>query len=202
MGKPTFADIRKMYRELVVPFYQIERDMPLPIQNHRNENNAEHSWNLALGVCALAPQIDPELDVGRACMLAVVHDMVEIHAGDTSVWAAEEELDSKHERERKALVRIKDEFPMFPSIPQLIEEYEDKETPESLFVWALDKFLALLTLYEDEGYYYIRDKRTWEQFKKRHIAHRQKAQAHSQVGKYYDELMDAFEKHPEYFYQN
>jgi 5'-deoxynucleotidase YfbR-like HD superfamily hydrolase len=200
MTRPTFSDIQKLFRELVIPFYEIERDLPLPIQDHRNENDAEHSWTLALGVCALAPRVDPDIDVGRACMLAVVHDMVEIYAGDTSVWAPLAEHDTKQAREEEALSTLKKKFPMFPTITDLIEEYEGKKTLESQFVWALDKFLALLVLYEDAGYYYLTNKRTWTQFTKQHITHRKKAHAHTEVGKYYDELYAAFEAHPEYFH--
>lgn len=76
MSQPDFSDIQQLVRQLVLPFYTLERDLPLPIQNHRNENDAEHSWSLALLACSLAPEIDPQLDVGKICQYAVVHDLV------------------------------------------------------------------------------------------------------------------------------
>lgn len=200
-AKPTFSDIEQLLLGLALPFYQIERDLPLPIQNHRDENDAEHSWSLAMAVCALAPEIDPALNVGQCCMLAVVHDMVEVFAGDTSVWAPVEDHATKHDREAKALEIIKQKFPAFPTLGKLIEEYEAKKTPEAIFVWALDKFMALLALYEDEGYYYRHYEKTMTQFKKQFAAHRQKAHAHPIVGEYYEELVTAFFSHPEYFHQ-
>ncbi len=201
MAKPTFSDINNLLRELILPFYEIERDLSLPIQDHRNETDAEHSWGLAMMVCALAPQIDPKLDVGKACMLAVVHDLVEIYAGDTSVWAAASDHATKHDREQKALKTIKQKFPVFPNLTDLISEYENKETAEARFVWALDKFIALLTLYEDKGYYYLRDKIPKERFEKQFVEHRKKAHAHPIVKEYYEELRSAFDAHPEYFHQ-
>src|SRR5438874_2443476 len=110
MPKPNFDEIRKFVRELVLPFYQLERDLSLPIQNHRNETDAEHSWSLALIAIALAPHIDPALDVNKACTFAIVHDLVEVYAGDTSVWAADEHHATKHGREVAALEQIKKRF--------------------------------------------------------------------------------------------
>jgi 5'-deoxynucleotidase YfbR-like HD superfamily hydrolase len=200
-AKPTFSDIEKLFHGIIMPFYQIERDLSLPIQNHRNETDAEHSWSLALAACALTPQIDPKLDAGRTCQLAVVHDLVEVFAGDTSVWAKAKDHATKHERELKAQETIKEKFPMFPNVSALITEYEDKKSPESRFIWALDKFMALLALYEDKGYYYLRDKISKERFDKQFVEHRKKAHAHPVVGEYYEELVAAFAAHPEYFYQ-
>lgn len=201
-AKPTFSEIEELYHGLILPFYQIERDLSLPIQGHRNETDAEHSWTLALSVCALAPQIAPTLNIGKCCMLAVVHDLVEVYAGDTSLWAAPEQQATKHNRERQALSTIKKNFNAFPAISELITEYEQKQTEEAVFVWALDKFIALLTLYEDKGYYYLRDKITKDKFDKQFIEHRKKANSHPAVGEYYEKLVEGFNAHPEYFYRD
>ncbi len=195
-----FEDIKMLVHELILPFYQLERDLSLPIQNHRNETDAEHSWSLALLVLALAPKIDPKVDVHKACSFAVIHDLVEVYAGDTSVWAANDQHATKHEREAKALKIIKEHFKQFPSLGQLIEEYESKNSNEALFVFALDKFLALLMLYEDKGYYYHRDKITKQRFDKQFELHRKKAKSHKEVSKYYELLRAEFDAHPEFFY--
>ncbi len=201
MKKPEFTDIQDLVRELILPFYALERDLSLPIQDHRNETDAEHSWSLAVLALALAPSIDSKLDANKACMFAVIHDLVEIYAGDTSVWAADEHHASKHVREIEALKQIQKKFNKFPAIGRLIEEYENKDSNEALFVYSLDKFLALLMLYEDKGYYYLRDKITKQRFDRQFEPHRKKAQSHKEVAKYYEQLRAEFDAHPEYFYK-
>jgi len=199
MSKPSFEDLQVFLRDLILPFYEIERDLSLPIQNHRNENDAEHSWGLAVMALSLAPQIDKKLDVGKIAIYAIVHDLVEVFAGDTSVWAAPEALASKNEREQAAIKVLAKRFPKFPALSQFITDYDRKDTPEAKFVFALDKFLALLTLYEDKGYYYLNNKITKERFEKQFEVHRKKAHSHDNVAEYYEELRAAFDAHPEYF---
>ena len=92
---------------------------------------------------ALAPKIDSKLDVGKVSIFALLHDVVEIHAGDTSVWAPEVQLKSKHKREVQALARLHKEFPEFKHLFNFIDEYEKKDSDETRFVYALDKFLNL-----------------------------------------------------------
>lgn len=58
-----------------------------PIGLNRKENSAEHSWSLAMAGMTLAPVIDPELDILRIIQMALVHDIVEIDAGDTFCYA-------------------------------------------------------------------------------------------------------------------
>lgn len=201
MSQPSFNDIRELYRKLILPFHEIERDISLKLRNHRNDNDAEHSWSLSFMAVALAPEVDPSLDVGLVATYATIHDIVEVYAGDTSVWASAEQLSSKQAREQKAVQRIETEFARFPTLARLIYQYEAKASDEALFVYALDKFLNLLNLYEDEGYYYHKHKITAEQVKKQLAGHREKAQAHPKVAKYYNELYESFSSHPEYFYQ-
>lgn len=201
MSQPDFSDIQQLVRQLVLPFYALERDLPLPIQNHRNENDAEHSWSLALLACSLAPEIDPQLDVGKICQYAVVHDLVEVYAGDTSVLAPGSELASKAVREAAALWQIKQRFTKFPWLTRTIEAYEKKADDEAVFVYALDKFLALLLLYEDGGYYYRHHKISKKRFDRQFRPHREKAHAHPAIGQYYDQLRDLFDALPELFHR-
>lgn len=201
MSRPSFDDIRKLYWKLIIPFHQIERDMPLPIRNHQNDNDAEHSWSLSFMAVALASEVDSSLDVGMVALYATVHDIVEVYAGDTSIWAQEEYLNSKQEREQAAVKTIKSELPAFPSLAAFIEKYESKDSKEARFVFALDKFLNLLNLYEDKGYYYHKHKITADQLKERLVNHKEKAQSHPEVARYYNQLHEAFFSHPEFFYE-
>lgn len=200
MTKVTFDDLRKLYLEAIIPFHKIKRDICLPIDDHRPDNDAEHSWSLALMACALAPEVNAKLDVGKVTIYAVVHDLVEVYAGDTSVWSKPEELATKAKREADALKQISKNFAAFPNLVQNIEDYETKANPEAKFVYALDKFLNLLNLYEDRGYFY-RDLRklTKEEVDERLKEHRKKGMSDPAVAPYYKKLRDAFDAHPEYF---
>jgi 5'-deoxynucleotidase YfbR-like HD superfamily hydrolase len=112
--KPSFAEVEKLVARAILPFYHLERDISTPPPTRRLENDAEHSWSLSLLACALAPHVDPALDVGLVAQLATVHDVVEIYAGDTSILAPKAVLETKEEREREALKRIQQEFVAFP----------------------------------------------------------------------------------------
>lgn len=201
MPKPQLADIQHLLNSMIIPFHEIERDMPLPVASKRNDNDAEHSWSLSLLAIALAPQIDKSLDVGKVCIFAVVHDLVEIYAGDTSVWGPAEELKTKAKREEAAVTEIQKQFGAFPMLGEWIEQYEHKGTPEAKFVYALDKFLNLLVRSTDKGEYFHANKITMERFNKFAPVHRRKAHSHVAVGEYYDELLDIFYKNPHFFAQ-
>jgi 5'-deoxynucleotidase YfbR-like HD superfamily hydrolase len=78
MAKPTYAEVERLFSDLVLPFYYLERDMALPGKVHRNETDAEHSWSLAFIGCSLAAKVDPSLDLGLIAQLAIVHDVLEV----------------------------------------------------------------------------------------------------------------------------
>lgn len=200
MTKPTFFDIRALLAQVALPFYQIKRDMPLPFENHRNENDAEHSWSLAFLGCALAPEVDPALDVGKVTIFATLHDVVEVKAGDTSYWADQTLHDTKIEREKRALHDLTKQFPQFPNLFAYIHEYEQKSSNEALFVYALDKFLNMFIVFESKGYYMHKNKLTSSFTRPRLQKQRTKAHAHPVVARYYDALEHELYKHPEYFY--
>ena len=201
MPKPALNDIENLFEKLVLPFYQLERDLPLPIDNHRNETDAEHSWSLALLACALAPHIDPKLDIGQVCQFAIVHDLVEVYAGDVSVWAANEQHQAKKANEAKALKKLEQSFAKFPWVIETVRRYEAKDSDEAQFVNSIDKFAALLVLYKDKGFYYHRGKITKARFEKQFAPHRKKAHVHAGAANYYEKIRQAFDAHPEYFYR-
>jgi putative hydrolase of HD superfamily len=111
----------------------------------RLENSAEHSWHLALAAMTLAEYAPPGTDVPRALALVVVHDLIEIDAGDTFAYDPSAH-DTKAERERAAAERIfgllePDQAAAFRA---LWEEFEAQETPSSRFANALDRLQPLL----------------------------------------------------------
>jgi 5'-deoxynucleotidase YfbR-like HD superfamily hydrolase len=202
MSKPSFEEVEKLLWQAILPFYGIIRDISVPIKPRRLENDAEHSWALALIACALAPEVDDGLDVGKVCMFAVIHDLVELYAGDTSVWSSNDKLDSKAKREEAAVKEIVANFSAFPWIGKTIIDYESKDAPEAKFVYALDKFLNALIIYADKNLHNVESyKTTKEMFDRQLVPHRVKAHSHPAVGEYYEKLRAAFDSHPEYFYR-
>lgn len=106
----------------------------------RRENTAEHSWHLAMYALILAEHSNEDIDVLHVLALCLVHDIVEIDAGDTFAYDVVANGD-KEERERKAAERL---FGLLPTdqaddMWRLWEEYEAMETPESRFANAVDR---------------------------------------------------------------
>jgi len=199
--RPTLDQIEDSMREIIIPFYGIERDMTIPNETRRQESDAEHSWSLAFLACSLAEQIDPALDVGIIAQLAIVHDLPEIYASDVSVWDSKDKLADKHANELAARQRLAQEYSHLPWIAVTIEAYELRDTKEAQFVYALDKLLPLLIRKIDNGRAYVDMKLTKETFLTGLASSRAKAQTHPVIGAYFEELWAIFESHQEYFYQ-
>jgi putative hydrolase of HD superfamily len=115
------------------------------VDGSRLENSAEHSWHLALSALVLGEHAGPEVDVARVVRMVVVHDLVEIDAGDTFAYDAGANVD-RVARERRAADRL---FGLLPNglrdeLRALWEEFEAGETPSARFAIALDRLQPLL----------------------------------------------------------
>ncbi len=115
------------------------------VDRSRHENTAEHSWHLATMALALGEYAEPGIDLARAEELLLVHDIVEIDAGDTFAFDAAGNA-SKADRESAAATRI---FGLLPGdaasrLRALWQEFEANETPEARFANALDRMQALV----------------------------------------------------------
>ena len=120
------------------------------VDGTRSENSAEHSWHLALMAMVLAEHANKPLDVGKVIRMVLIHDIVEIDAGDTYIY---DEQGDKAEREQQAATRI---FGLLPpdqerEFRELWEEFEGGETPEARFASALDRFMPQLHNYHTQG---------------------------------------------------
>jgi putative hydrolase of HD superfamily len=118
----------------------------------RHENSAEHSWQLALAAWLLAEHANEPIEVSRVIRMLLVHDLVEIDAGDTFVYDAAGNLE-KAVKEKKAADRI---FGLLPPDQRnqwrsLWEEFENRETAEARFAQALDRLLPILHNYFAKG---------------------------------------------------
>ena len=112
----------------------------------RRENSAEHSWHLAVMALALAEHAPPGTDIGRVTAMLLVHDVVEIDAGDLFVYADAAQQARQEEAERAAADRI---FALLPPgqagrVRGLWDEFEERRTPEARFARALDRLQPML----------------------------------------------------------
>ena len=111
----------------------------------RKENDAEHGWHLALMTMLLAEYSNEKIDIGRTVEMVVIHDVVEIDAGDTYAYDDVGNA-TKAEREQKAAKRI---FGMLPEeqakyFMDLWLEFEEAATPEAEFATAIDSVQPLM----------------------------------------------------------
>lgn len=111
----------------------------------RKENDAEHSWHLALMAFVLADYANEPVDVLKTIKMVLLHDVIEIDAGDTYAYDTEGNK-TKRLREQKAADRI---FGLLPErqgteYRSLWDEFEEMETPEAKFANMLDKVQPLL----------------------------------------------------------
>ncbi len=121
--------------------------------SRRAENDAEHSWALCLCVIVLAEHANqPGLDLLRVLKMVILHDLVEIDAGDTFAYDTAG-MAGQHEREARAADRI---FGMLPGdqggeFRALWDEFEARATPEARFAAAVDRFQPMLLNCRTEG---------------------------------------------------
>ena len=112
----------------------------------RRENSAEHSWHLAMMAVTLGEHAPPGTDIGRVTAMLLLHDLVEIDAGDLFVYADDAQQARQEEAERAAADRI---FALLPpdqaaSLRGLWDEFEERRTPEARFARGLDRLQPML----------------------------------------------------------
>lgn len=121
-------------------------------ETSRRENSAEHSWHLALMAMMLVEHANEPVDLARVLQMILVHDIVEIDAGDTFVYDAAAMV-GKADREQQAAERI---FGMLPDdqkaeVFALWHEFEARETPEAKYASALDRLAGMLPNAANDG---------------------------------------------------
>jgi 5'-deoxynucleotidase YfbR-like HD superfamily hydrolase len=175
-------------------FQAVDRVILLP-GSDRTENDVEHSYHLALAAWFLV-QYFPHLDANKAIRYAMVHDLIEVHAGDTYALAKDGTLDTKQQREAAAFEQIKQDWPDFPDMLADIAAYETHKDEEAKFVYALDKVMPVLLAYMAKGYRWDKYEVTVEELHKNKQA---KVALSPEVNEYYEQLYELIQQHPEYF---
>ena len=129
---------------------EIDKEKNILRQTHlsghgRRENDAEHAWHMAIMIYLLREYANEKIDLAKTMMMALIHDIVEIDAGDTYAYDTAA-LATQQEREAKAAQRI---FGLLPEDQReemlaLFQEFEDYETPEARFAHVLDNLQPLM----------------------------------------------------------
>lgn len=136
---------------------EIDKEKNILRQTHlsdhgRRENDAEHAWHMAIMAYLLREYANEEVDTGRTMLMCLIHDIVEIYAGDTYAYD-EEALKSQKAREDEAKEKI---FSMLPDdqrdeLTAIFDEFEACETPESRYAHAMDNLQPLILNHSNGG---------------------------------------------------
>lgn len=138
------------------------------VNSRRRENSSEHSWHVAVIAMLMAEYGNEQTNLFRVLCMLLVHDLVEIDAGDTYCYDEQSTLD-KFEREKEAAERL---FGLLPTdqsqwLRNLWKEFEAGETPEAKFANAIDRFMPLLHNFFTKGKSWLEHGVTEDQVQKR-----------------------------------
>lgn len=136
---------------------EIDKEKNILRQTHlsdhgRRENDAEHAWHMAIMAYLLKEYSNEPIDVAKVMIMCLIHDVVEIDAGDTSAYDAEG-LKTQKAREEAAKERIYSLLPddQKQDLQALFDEFEEWKTPEAKFARALDNLQPLLLNNSNDG---------------------------------------------------
>ncbi len=120
-------------------------------KHNRHENDAEHSWHLAMMVIVLKDFANEPIDILKVIKMALIHDIVEIDAGDVIIYQVDKE--EKLRKESMAADRI---FGILPDktgveLKELWREFEERKTPEAKFAAAIDRLEPIMQNYINNG---------------------------------------------------
>ncbi|HSX00890.1 MAG TPA: HD domain-containing protein, partial [Candidatus Saccharimonas sp.] len=158
------------------------------------ENDAEHSFQLAMVALYLIERNRLPLAPYKAMGLALVHDILEVHAGDTPAYGAGS--DTQAEREAAAVRQLRAQWPDQRLMLSLIDEYESATSAEARFVYALDKLIPMLNNLLDRGRNWQREHITLEQIIQ---AKSHKVSADPDIQRYFELTVELLRQRPELF---
>lgn len=147
---PTTIELQRFYAMLVA-YRRVVREI-YTVGEERMENDVEHSYTLVMLAWYVTSTLKLSLDQDKVMRYALVHDLVEVYAGDVFAFTKDAKARSeKAEREHAAAERLRKEFAEFPDLHATIAAYERREDPESRFIYALDKLEPMLMTVAEGG---------------------------------------------------
>lgn len=182
-------------QSLLLRFRSIERHSHIPDDLEKRENDVEHSYSLAMCAWFLASYF-PNLDTNKVIKMALAHDLIEVHAGDTFVYGDKTALENKKEREDHAFRLLQKEWPDFDEALAAMADYEQRQSAEAKFVYALDKLLPPILNYLSEGYVWKKHGITFTKFLNEKT---EKIVVSPEISDYYEQLVELLKDLPHFF---
>jgi len=190
-----------LFNEFLMRFSSIKREIWVPNIEGR-ERNGEHSYQLAMVAWFLNQTLALNLDLFRLIRYALVHDLHEVHAGDSPAFTkgAKRTKSAKAKKllsEELAKDRLRKEWTKhFPDLIEAMDSYHAGEDEESRFIYALEKLIAVINVYQDDG-------RAWKKLRlslevlDSYKSHRVKR--HDSVKALYEEMLVLLKAKPHLF---
>ena len=184
---------RERFEKQIAFILEADKEKNIFRQTHlsghgRQENDAEHAWHMAMMIYLLKEYANAPIDLAKTMMMALIHDIVEIDAGDTYAYDAAG-METQAERERLAAERI---FGLLPDdqrdeLRGLFEEFEAGETAEAKFARTMDNLQPLMLNDSNDGGDWKAHQVTRTQVMKRHARNQLGSEV---IGEYTKELID------------
>lgn len=184
---------RERFEKQIAFILEADKEKNILRQTHlsghgRQENDAEHAWHMAMMIYLLKEYANAPIDLAKTMMMALIHDIVEIDAGDTYAYDAAG-METQAERERLAAERI---FGLLPDdqrdeLRGLFEEFEAGETAEAKFARTMDNLQPLMLNDSNDGGDWKAHQVTRTQVMKRHARNQLGSEV---IGEYTKELID------------
>lgn len=184
---------RERFEKQIAFILEADKEKNILRQTHlsghgRQENDAEHAWHMAMMIYLLKEYANAPIDLAKTMMMALIHDIVEIDAGDTYAYDAAG-METQAERERLAAERI---FGLLPDdqrdeLRGLFEEFEAGETAEAKFARTMDNLQPLMLNDSNDGGDWRAHQVTRTQVMKRHARNQLGSEV---IGEYTKELID------------
>ena len=184
---------KERFEKQVAFILEADKEKNIMRQTHlsghgRQENDAEHAWHMAMMIYLLKEYANEPIDLAKTMMMALIHDIVEIDAGDTYAYDAAA-METQAERERLAAERI---FGLLPDdqkeeLKGLFEEFEAGETAEAKFARTMDNMQPLLLNNSNDGGDWREHQVTRTQIMKRHARNQLGSEV---IGAYTKELIE------------
>ena len=157
MGKKEIDYIDERLKKQLDFALEIDKEKNILRQTHlsghgRNENDAEHAWHMAIMAYLLREYSNEPVDITRVMLMCLIHDVVEIDAGDTYAYD-EEGKKTQKAREEAAKERIYSLLPedQKEELAAIFDEFEESKTPESKFAHAMDNLQPLMLNNSNDG---------------------------------------------------
>lgn len=177
---------------LINDFAAVRRSHYLPGTDER-ENDIHHSFSVAMLAWFVHDRLELGLDMEKVMKYALVHDLVEVYAGDTNAYADARTREHKKTMEAASLEKIEAEFrTIFPDLTSCIRAYEARSDAEARFVWTIDKMQAMVQGKADAYRPFYEQGLRSTDVRRVHGSHAKEAYPPARA--HYEEILEAFLK--------